>query len=892
MTIESTFHSQLHADYDAFLGQQSQRFPTNETLRIDLHCHDKNSDVPDELWGRLLGLPETWLETKNLIKTLERNGTDLVTITNHNNARSCWELLDKGYDVLVGAEFTCHFPGSELSIHVLTYGFTPEQEVKLNKFRHNIFNFTRFTLENDIPTVLPHPLFFYTHKNRPDISILEKFAVMFQRFEVLNGQRGYWQNQLTRHWVESLSAEKIDTYARKHKLNPNDFCKDPYTRSMTGGSDDHNGIFAGRTGTLVHIPDLHNRLKDVKRSELVLDAIRNGRIAPYGEVGKEEKLTVTFLDYFSQVAIHMEDPGLLRLLLHKGSLQDKMFCLGISNAMQELKRHKYTLTFLRTFHEALSGTKPAFLTSLGVSKEFRPTLKVIKEIARAQRKQPDNFLNVIRKGIPEIYQVVTSIFFTRLNQHLAGVGENNLSELSTDELIKKFEIPTQFRALLGGEKSADSNTNINSATDDMTPLNLSKMLDSLSFPALASLVIAGASFAASQVIYSNRPFLNDLAENLDKGKHPQKILWLTDTFADHNGVSSALQDTLKEICKHNYPIDILTCHSQLKSTDHLIVVKPMHQFRVQSLGEQEFNVPDIMEIQQIFERGSYDRIICSTEMVMGAIALYLKKAFSVPAYFFMHTDWMEFVHRTMSLTEHESDRIRRLLRAFYRQFEGIYTLNSDHQTWLSSPEMGINPKRIFVTRHWVDDAFQDRPKQINSNPVLLYVGRLSDEKGVFDLPEIYAGVKARIPNTELWIAGTGPAEKQLNIVLPDALFLGWVDKKDLPALYNKADLLLLPSRFDTFGCVVLEALTCGLPVVAYHCKGPKDIIEDQVCGYLVEDQESMATVITTYCRQPALQQSMRKAAVTRSQQFRPEQIMLSLLKDAAMSDFQGDTGHG
>ena len=888
MIIESTFHEQLHADYEAFLMQQKNRFIEDETLLIDIHCHDKNSDVPDELWGRLLRLPETWLETKDLIKTLERNGTDLVTVTNHNNARSCWELLDKGYDVLVGAEFTCHFPGSELSFHVLTYGFTPEQEVKLNKLRHNIFNFTRFTLENNIPTVLPHPLFFYTYKNRPDISILEKFAVMFQRFEVLNGQRGYWQNQLTRHWVESLNEEKIEVYAKKHKLNPHDFCTNPYTKSLTGGSDDHNGIFAGRTGTRVHIPDLHNRIKDTKRSELVLEAIRNGLTAPYGEVGKEEKLTVTFLDYFSQVAIHMEDPGLLRLLLHKGSLQDKVLCLGVSNAMQELKRHKYTLTFLRTFHEALSGTKPAFLTSLGVSKEFRPALKVVKEIARTQRKQPDNFLDVIRHGIPEIYQVVTDIFFNRLNQHLVPVGQNNVAELTTDELIRKFEIPTQFRALFGNEKST--------ATDDMTPLNITKMLDELSFPALASAVIAGASFAASQVIYSNRPFLNELAEDLDKSRHPQKILWLTDTFTDHNGVSSALQSTLEEVHKHDYPIDILTCHPILKSDDHLIVVKPMQQFKVQSLGEQEFNIPDIIQIQRIFEQGSYDRIICSTELVMGAITLYLKKAFSVPTYFFMHTDWMEFLQSTMHLNEHESDRIRRLLRAFYLQFDGIFTLNSDHQVWLTSAEIGISVEQVFLTQHWVDDAFYaaaSPAKQKNLKPILLYVGRLSEEKGVFDLPEIFSTVKKQIPDAELWVAGTGPADKQLKIVLPDATFLGWIDKSDLPALYNKADLLLLPSRFDTFGCVVLEAMTCGLPVVAYNCKGPKDIIEDQVSGYLVEDKKHMAKAIKDHCKQTPTQKKgmmkMRQATVLRSQQFDAKHIMQSLLSNMKMSDFQGKT---
>src|SRR5688500_13329292 len=84
-----------------------------DLMRIDLHCHDRNSDVPDETLGRLLRLPETWLKTDRLVRTLRENGADALTVTNHNNARSCWELLEKGEDVLPAAEFSCTLPDLE-----------------------------------------------------------------------------------------------------------------------------------------------------------------------------------------------------------------------------------------------------------------------------------------------------------------------------------------------------------------------------------------------------------------------------------------------------------------------------------------------------------------------------------------------------------------------------------------------------------------------------------------------------------------------------------------------------------------------------------------------------------------------------------------------------------
>ncbi|WP_409522485.1 hypothetical protein [Nitrincola sp. MINF-07-Sa-05] len=68
---------------------------------------------------------------------------------------------------------------------------------------------------------------------------------------MLNGQRGYWQNALTQRWIDSLTPERIDYLAREHKLDPFELCSDPYRKRMTGGSDDHNGIFAGRCGTLL-----------------------------------------------------------------------------------------------------------------------------------------------------------------------------------------------------------------------------------------------------------------------------------------------------------------------------------------------------------------------------------------------------------------------------------------------------------------------------------------------------------------------------------------------------------------------------------------------------------------------------------------------------------------
>mgnify|MGYP001827658515 CR=1 FL=1 len=77
----SEFRRSLKTEFDDYLKQESDKFDPENCLKVDLHCHDLNSDIPDELWGRILALPETWLKTKKLVKCLFGNGCDVVTVT-------------------------------------------------------------------------------------------------------------------------------------------------------------------------------------------------------------------------------------------------------------------------------------------------------------------------------------------------------------------------------------------------------------------------------------------------------------------------------------------------------------------------------------------------------------------------------------------------------------------------------------------------------------------------------------------------------------------------------------------------------------------------------------------------------------------------------------------
>jgi glycosyltransferase involved in cell wall biosynthesis len=879
MTDEPTFQQMIQHRYGEWLKSGAERFPEHERLKIDLHCHDRNSHLTDELWGRILRVPETWVQTDDLVATLKRHRCDVITVTNHNNGRSCWQLLEKGEDVLVGAEFSCYFEAYQLNLHVLVYGFTPEQEVKLNKHRRNLYRFLTYAAENDLPAVLPHPLYFAARQPHPDLTLYEKLALLFDRFEVANGQRDAWQNLLTWEWIESLTEEKIRHWQRKHGLDPANFCRHPERKVVTGGSDDHMGIFAGTGGSYLHVPGLAERLKRERPSAIALDILRHGEIAPYGQAGHHEKLNVTLLDYLSQLTLNMNDPGLLRMFLHQGTLKDKLCCLGAANVIQELKRHRFTVFFFQTLHDALNGKRPGLLRRFRVSKDFRPMMGKIDQIARARQGDPGEYLKTLSDAVPEVFRQLNRVVARRLrdNPELATTFGSELT-LDTPSLIRQFEIPSHLRSLFDDEGAG--------LAEHVTPLNISRFLDRLSFPMLASTLIAGTALIASRSLSANRDLLDDFSRELGRYRHPQRALWLTDTLQDKNGVSRSLSAKLKVIEALDLPIDFLVCSDHIEPRPHLKVVKPVGRFSFPNYREQVIAVPNILEVKQLFFNGGYDRLVCSSEIIMGLVTLYLKHAFSVPAHFFLHTDWLTFIKDTTALEPSIVDRIRRILRLFYQAYDGVFVLNRDDRDWLVSPEMQIERERVFLTAHWAADEFRMAPENEpaistaqDQRFVLLYAGRLSEEKGVLELPDIFGRLKTVRPEAKMVIAGVGPAESKLRALLPEADFRGWVDKTDMPALYASADLMVLPSRFDTFGNVVLEAMSCGLPVAAYDVKGPKEIIESERYGILAESTTELAEKIAAYAAALSRAGVMRERVRRRAGAFSPDRIMRQLMLD-------------
>lgn len=221
-----------------------------------------------------------------------------------------------------------------------------------------------------------------------------------------------------------------------------------------------------------------------------------------------------------------------------------------------------------------------------------------------------------------------------------------------------------------------------------------------------------------------------------------------------------------------------------------------------------------------------DAIHIATEGPLGVAARRHCLARGVPFTTAYHTQFPDYVARRTGLPP---GLFWRYIRWFHAPARRILVATESVREELRRRGLG----RLHAWSRGVDLAcfnpqapappeFADLPR-----PIQLYVGRVAVEKNI----EAFLG--GRYPGSKV-VVGDGPALAGLRDRFPDAHFIGRRSGAELAGCYAHADVFVFPSRTDTFGLVMIEALACGTPVAAYPVAGPVDIVTDKV-GALSED---------------------------------------------------------
>ncbi|HMM75439.1 MAG TPA: glycosyltransferase family 4 protein [Gammaproteobacteria bacterium] len=190
-------------------------------------------------------------------------------------------------------------------------------------------------------------------------------------------------------------------------------------------------------------------------------------------------------------------------------------------------------------------------------------------------------------------------------------------------------------------------------------------------------------------------------------------------------------------------------------------------------------------------------------------------------WFVRHCSFMHRIHYSTDLRWFTRQALKRasLVTAVSRYTAELVREDLDY-----AGELRIVPNGIDIER------FSAQPEP-HAGIRVLFSGNMSHRKGAHLLERIAKGLSQDV---ELWIA-SGLRDDVFSSGLPkNVRIIGRVPYDDMPALYNRVDILLMPTLREGFGLAVAEAMACGLPVVATNCSAIPEILQDELGGYLID----------------------------------------------------------
>lgn len=290
-----------------------------------------------------------------------------------------------------------------------------------------------------------------------------------------------------------------------------------------------------------------------------------------------------------------------------------------------------------------------------------------------------------------------------------------------------------------------------------------------------------------------------------------KILFVTDAWTPQiNGVVRTLKSTIKELNQRGHQVKVISPMNALtipcpSYRDIPLTVLPHRHIR-KTLGDFR---PEAIHIVTEGPLGWAMRQFC------------LKR--NIPFTTAFHTKFPDYIHSRYRIPTHWTYNI---LRAFHTESKSVMvnTKSMKRLLWQNGFRKLRNWSRGVDTDFFRPIAM----KKENKMPCLLYVGRIAVEKNLED----FFNLKGRYHKV---VVGDGPWLAHYRKKYPTVEFRGRQSGLDLVRSYSEADVFVFPSRTDTFGLVMLEALACGTPVAAYPTEGPIDVIQSSEVGCLNND---------------------------------------------------------
>jgi glycosyltransferase involved in cell wall biosynthesis len=783
-------------------------------VRIDFHVHSMFSKRPSAWFLKKIGCPESFTEPLQIYRIAKKRDMTHVTIADHNCIEGALAIAHLP-NTFISEEITTYFPEDRCKVHVLAFNINETQHNEIQKLRPNIFDLVAYLQQEAIPHALAHALYKVNDRLTPEH--VEKLILLFKVFE-LNGARNDEMNNCLEDIFAQLTPEYIEFLANKHNLEPAD--SDPWRKAFIGGSDDHSSLNIARTYTEIDSADsLEDALAAIDRSDTqVMRRPADPQTLAHNLYGIAYQFYCSKFDLDNYV--NKDDlMTFLDLSLRSGAVaEDSRFMSRLSFLWHHRRRKKAKSVMPESLMDMLRHESNRMLAD-------NPQLKQM-----AQNKSLD-------------YYSLEHNWFDFVNQ-------------ASSRVLYHFANPLLEH--LSGANVFDIFQTIGSAGGLYTFL--------------------APYFIGFSLFSRDRRFAHEIRNHFKQSTYENyrpvdkvNVAHFTDTFYEVNGVALSLQQQVKSALRHNKDLTVITCRNDVSSTQPGVKnFKPIGVYELPEYPEQKLFYPPLLEILDYCYRHRFNRLHSATPGPIGLAALAVARILKLPIYGTYHTSLPQYAE-ILTGDHIIEDLVWKFTLWYYDQMDLIYVPSSSTgdeliEKGIASSKIRLFPRGIDIERFHPSkrNGYLKSKHQIQDVTTLLYVGRVSKEKNLHLLTDVFKELCKTNQNIHLIVVGDGPYLEEMKGLMQDlpCTFTGYLKGEELAAVYASSDIFVFPSTTDTFGNVVLEAQASGLPVIVTDQGGPHENMILGETGLVAQgnDHTGLQIAVQILLNDTKLMRKMGKAA--------------------------------
>ena len=522
----------------------------------------------------------------------------------------------------------------------------------------------------------------------------------------------------------------------------------------------------------------------------------------------------------------------------------------------------YTFAEAETVGQFLKQLKNKKTLSGGRHNDYKSLAFTIYKIAYDFSKEKSNGLKnpIIQQFANNLFENKQSKGFSKFSLYSLFNKKKIAEDPIKEKLMRLLTLIDKNRNLEMDQQFNVIYANISELADDLFLDFVKKIIQNIECGDLFNLIkdftgilpgifLALPFFSTLKHMHNGKNLLRQLEENFNLTKDNQKkILWFTDTFKDLNGVSYTLQKIANISREMNENIKIVTCMPETDDINNynILNLDCVYSFKLPHYETYKLSIPSLLKTIEELSTLCPSEIYISTPGPVGLTGLLLAKLLNIPAKGVYHTD---FTMQYDSIDEDSSatDMIETYIKWFYESLDKILVPTNAYKEILAN--RGYTSEKMDIFKRGIEKNifyFKQNIRKLKSTFKiegqinLLYSGRVSKDKNLDFLIHLILDYSKKKQMVNLLIAGDGPYLNDLKKNMKsftNIYFLGKLDRETLSELYSECDLFVFPSKTDTFGMVVLEALACGLPCVVTNIGGPQELVEENNSGFVCDPED-------------------------------------------------------